>query len=61
MNGQMMNDKNYRESLKNTPGPESVVYEPAAVDYQELVSYAREKGILPCDLSEREKKSFIIL
>ena len=45
---------------KNTPGPETVVFRPLAVDYKELVNYACKKGVAPCDLTESEKQFFVI-
>lgn len=58
MNGPMMNYKRYQESLKKTPEPNVKKF--FAIDYQGLISYAKEKGKYPCDLSENEKKRFIL-
>ena len=59
MNGQMMNYDKYMASLANTPEHDAVV-KPYAIDYKGLVAYAKEKGVEPCNLSEAEKKQFII-
>lgn len=58
MNGQMMNYKKYLESLKHTPEPQEPLK--IQIDYKGLVAYAKEKNILPGELSEQEKAQFII-
>lgn len=58
MNGQMMNYKRYLESLKNTPEPTNPIK--LQIDYKSLVAYAKQKNMLPGDLSDEEKSQFII-
>ena len=58
MNGQMMNYKRYYESLNNTPEPQNVPK--LQIDYKALVKYAKEKNVLPGDLSNEEKAMFIV-
>jgi hypothetical protein len=51
----------YRESLKNTPGPVRLQdLPPMVIDYRGLLAYAKEKGVQPGMLSEKEKMSFVI-
>ena len=58
MNGLM---QKYKDSLENTPGPVSLQdLPPMIIDYRGLVAYAKEKGVHPGMLSEKEKKAFII-
>lgn len=53
--------QNYRESLANTPGPILLKDIPKMViDYRGLIKYAREKGVQPAMLSEKEKQKFVL-
>lgn len=52
----------YRESLENTPGPILLKdLPPMIIDYRGLIKYAKEKGVQPVNLSEQEKKKFILV
>ena len=58
MNGLM---QRYRESLENTPGPILLKdLPPMVIDYRGLIKYANEKGVQPVELSEQEKKRFVL-
>ena len=59
MSGQMMNYKRYMESLENTPEPSDDSGN-IVIDYTAMIEYASKKNVEPCDLSEEEKKLFII-
>ena len=51
----------YNESLAQTPGPILPKDLPrVTVDYRSLLSYAKQKGIKPSELSDAEKEQFII-
>ena len=50
----------YNESLAQTPGPILPKDLPlVTVDYRGLLSYAKQKGIDPSELSDDEKKRFV--
>lgn len=58
MNGLM---QRYRESLENTPGPILLKdLPPMMIDYRGLIKYANKKCVQPVELSEQEKKRFIL-
>ena len=58
MNGLM---QKYKESLKNTPGPVRLQdLPPMVIDYRGLLAYAKEKGVQPGFLSEKEKMAFVL-
>ena len=58
MNGLM---QKYKNSLNNTPGPILLKDMPRmVVDYRGLIKYANEKGVRPLDLTENEKRRFIL-
>lgn len=58
MNGQM---KRYRESLSRTPGPIMPSQLPnVKLDMRGMVRYAKEKGVPPIQLSDKEKEKFMI-
>lgn len=51
--------KKYEESIANTPGPVSLDDIPKVIiDYKGLLSYAKEKGCKPDELSFDELKTF---
>lgn len=54
-----MNYKRYKTSLDNTPFT-SDNYPPLKINYREMVQYAHQKGLLPCELSDKEKNMFLI-
>ena len=57
LSGQM---KRYKSSLKNTPGPVPTSQVPRVrIDYKRLLSYAKEKGVTPAELSQEEKMRFV--
>lgn len=58
MNGQMMNFKRYKESLKNTPEP--CVERVFPIDYKGIILYAKKQGKYPSELTEQEKSKFIL-
>ena len=58
MNGLM---QKYKNSLNNTPGPILLKDMPRmVVDYRGLIKYANEKGVQPAELTENEKRRFIL-
>lgn len=58
MNGQM---KRYRESLSRTPGPIMPSQLPKVkLDMRGMVKYAKEKGVEPIKLSDKEKEKFMV-
>lgn len=59
MNGQMMNYDKYIKSLNATPEPRAST-KIVAINYRELVTYAKEKGKNPSELSEKEKNMFVL-
>lgn len=56
MNEQM---KKYNQSLKNTPSPILLSQMTKKVKIQDLITYAKKKGVKVADLSEEEKMSFL--
>ena len=51
----------YKESLKTTQGPILLSSIPdMKIDYRALIQYAQSKGVQPAELSEAEKRKFII-
>ena len=57
MNGQM---KKYSESLSQTPGPVPPESIPKVkIDYEGLISYARDKGVTPAELSFEESARYM--
>lgn len=57
MNGWM---KNYKISLKNTPGPISMSqYSQVKLDLKGIMTYAKSQGKKVVDLTEEEKSLFI--
>ena len=57
MTGQM---KRYRESLKETPEPILLSQIQTKMDLRGLMKYAKEKGKKVMELSEEERRSFIM-
>ena len=58
MNGLM---NRYKESLKNTPDYTPLKQAPQIkMDLSGLLKYAKKKGVQPVQLSEAEKKKFVI-
>ncbi len=60
MSGQRMNYNysKYLKSLKNTPGPQKLD-KTVRIDYAGMISYAKERNVLPSELSQKEREKFI--
>lgn len=56
--GLMMDFKRYRESLKNTPEPKADKLYP--IDYKGIIQYAKKQGKYPSELTDEEKRKFIL-
>ena len=59
MNGvKNFNWARYKESLENTQMPKEI--RRVRVDYKAMISYAKEKGVRPYDLTDEEMERFVI-
>ena len=58
MSGQMMDYKRYMESLQNTPEHNAEKLYP--IDYKGIILYAEKQGKYPSELTDDEKKKFIL-
>lgn len=56
MNGQM---KKYKESLKSMPQPILLSQMTKTMDLRGLLKYAQDKGVKVCELTEKERMSFV--
>ena len=56
MNGQK---HNYKELLKNTPGPISLSSIPYGLRHKDILRYAEKKGVSVADLQKEEKEMFM--